>query len=80
MTQDERRLWLIETMLAESPRYRDIEVPGDAEGQWLLLRALMNVRPPWPVSSEFLAVQDAYLQELIADEGISKARLRACWA
>ena len=74
MTQDEQRLWLLEAMLTERSRYQGVEVPEDAEQQWLLLRALMNVRPPWPVSSEFLVVQDAYLQELIADKGVTDYR------
>ena len=28
---------------------------------------MMNVRPPRPVSEEFLKIQDAYLQDLIAE-------------
>ena len=47
-------------MLSESSRYRDAVIPDDDEEQKRLLRALMNVRPPEPVS-EFLKIQDAYL-------------------
>ena len=37
-----------------------------------LLRSLMNVRPPVPASAEFLAVQDAYLQERLAERGVTR--------
>lgn len=61
MTQTERRQFLIRALLAEDPRYRDAGIPGDAQGQRDLLRALMNVRPPKPADETFLEVQDAYL-------------------
>ena len=51
-----------ETLLAEMPEYRaqaaEIGVSGE---QQRLLRALMNVRPPRPLSGEFLALQDELL-------------------
>lgn len=37
----------------------------------MLLRALLNIRMPQPVSSEFLKVQDQYLQEAIREKGIT---------
>ncbi len=37
-----------------------------------LLRSLMNVRPPAPVSGEFLKVQDAYLSGRLAERGVTK--------
>ena len=70
-TQDERRQWLIQALLAERPEYAEIEVPHDVEGQRALLRALFNVRPPEPACEEFLAVQDAYLQERTREKGIT---------
>jgi O-acetyl-ADP-ribose deacetylase (regulator of RNase III) len=73
MTQDERRIYLINELLAESPRYKDIEMPGTPEEQFKLLRSLMNVRPAATVSDVFLEVQDAYLSGLIADMGITDA-------
>lgn len=73
MTQDERRIYLIKALLAESPRYKDIEMPGTPEEQFQLLRSLMNVRPAATVSGAFLEVQDAYLSGLIADMGITDA-------
>ena len=63
MTQQERRRWLIHALLEEMPQYQYPVFPYTQERQWRLLRSLMNVRPPLPVSEEFLQVQDDYLQE-----------------
>ena len=70
MTQDERRIYLIRTLLAEDTRYQGMEIPAD-EQQKRLLRALFNVRMPKPVSQNFLTVQDAYLQEATRQKGIT---------
>ena len=72
MTQAERRRFLIDALLAERPSCRKQDVPNDAQRQKILLRALMNVRPPKPVSSEFLTVQDAYLRQALAEDGITR--------
>jgi len=73
MTQDERRLWLIRYLLDEQSAYHEIEVPEDIEGQRSLLRALMNVRMPLPISDGFLEIQDAYLKERSCERGIEDA-------
>ncbi|MCB6364842.1 protein-ADP-ribose hydrolase [Intestinibacillus massiliensis] len=70
MTQEERRVYLIRTMLKELPQYRGIGIPTGETGQGQLLRSLMNVRPPMPISADFLRVQDAYLSEEIHRRGI----------
>ena len=72
MTQTERRLYLIQYLLKESPQYADVDIPTDEVSQRQLLRALMNVRPAIPASDEFLAVQNAYLQEVNQTRGITK--------
>ena len=72
MNQTERRNFLIETLLAEQPRYEGLAVPVDASEQRQLLRALMNVRRPAPVSDMFLAVQDDYLRQTIAERGVTE--------
>ena len=69
MTQDERRIYLIEALLDERTDCDAIDVPADADAQRALLRALMNVRPPAPVASEVLAVQDAYLAGRLHERG-----------
>ena len=71
MTQEERRGYLIRSMLAEDARHRRTGVPGAAEEQKRLLRSLMNVRAPGPAGAEFVAVQDEYLQEAIAEKGVT---------
>ncbi|NLL40128.1 MAG: protein-ADP-ribose hydrolase [Clostridiales bacterium] len=73
MTQDERRLYLIEKLLEENPGYANEQIPADEEGQWRLLRSLMNVRPAMPADEEFLKIQDEYLSELIKERGITDA-------
>jgi len=71
MTQEERRIFLIKTLLSENIEYQQMEIPSDAQEQWRILRALFNVRMPRPASQEFLTVQDAYLQETTRQKGIT---------
>ncbi len=79
MNQQERCLWLIRTLLDETPQYRDMAVPLTADRRWQLLRSLMNVRPPMPVTDEFLRVQDEFLKEMTAEKGITDGdSLPAC--
>ena len=72
MTHIEKRQFLLRYLLSEQPHYRDIAVPTDDKEQKALLRALMNVRVASPVSEDFIAVQDAYLRETIAERGITE--------
>ncbi|WP_293815965.1 protein-ADP-ribose hydrolase [uncultured Parolsenella sp.] len=69
MNQSERRLFLIETLLAERPDGTEIAIPAGADDQRRLLRALMNVRPPEPLAPEVLAIQDAYLAQRLIERG-----------
>ena len=71
MTQSERRLYLIRELLKEQPQYQDIQIPAGRQEQKHLLRSLLNVRMPAPVSDEFLKIQDAYLQQKTAEKGIT---------
>ena len=71
MNQNERRQYLIETLLKEEPSYRTMQIPSGEEEQKLLLRALLNVRLPREIGEEFLEVQDAYLQEETRKKGIT---------
>lgn len=71
MNQDERCLWLIRALMKDMPEYADTPIPSLRMKQWPLLRALMNVRPPLPVSEEFLRVQDAYLRQMTAEKGVA---------
>ncbi len=79
MNQSERRRWLIRSLLEEMPQYKYPVFPYTADRQWQLLRSLMNVRPPMPVSREFLQIQDAFLKEMTKEKGIVDAlSLPAC--
>ena len=71
MTQNERLEYLLRYLLAERKEYAGIHVSGSISEKRHLLRSLMNVRPPVPASVEFLAVQDAYLQERLAERGVT---------
>lgn len=71
MTHDEMRLWLIDYLVNENDGYNGIHIPEDCNGQWMLLRSLMNVRPALPIGEEFLSVQDEFLSEEIARKGIT---------
>ncbi len=70
MNQSERRQYLIRALLREQPRYRSMEIPADEKGQRDLLRALMNVRQPAPISDEYREVERVYLREATAEKGI----------
>ena len=69
MTQDERLLYLIESLRAESEQYGGISIPDGTEDRRRLLRALMNVRPPMPVDERTLKIQDEYLKERAREKG-----------
>ena len=74
MNQSERRLFLIQSLLRERPSCQKQIIPTDSERQRVLLRGLMNVRNPHPVSPEFLETQDTYLWEETAKKGITDIR------
>ena len=73
MNQFEKVKQLNRLLLAEMPEYRlqanriDIE---DYKEQRMLLRSLMNLRNPMPVSQEFLDLQNAFLQSENEEKGI----------
>ena len=71
MKQSERRIFLIKSLSQERTEYRDISISADIEQQKQLLRALMNVRAPQQIGTEFLRIQDEYLQYEIAAKGIT---------
>lgn len=71
MNETEKRLYLIRELLSELPQYEDVEIPDEAGEQKRLLRSLMNIRAPRPISEEFLKVQDAYLCGEVRERGIT---------
>ena len=72
MTHEEKRLYLINSLLAEQPSYTNIEIPPEEQGQKDLLRSLMNVRLPSPVSDEYIEIESEYLKEETAAKGIRR--------
>ena len=71
MTQAQRRLFLIQSLLKENPAYRDLGIPTDTNSQRQLLRGLMNLRAPQRIEADFLKMQDEYLQGETAAKGIT---------
>ncbi len=57
----EQRKYLIQELLDEDIQYKGVAIPTDEKEQRLLLRSLMNVRLPKPISEKFLKIQDEYL-------------------
>ena len=72
MTREDKRIYLIKTLLNEQSRYRNIEIPTDTQGQKDLLRSLMNVRMPAPLSDEYIGIESEYLKEETAVKGITR--------
>ena len=70
MNQSERRVYLIETLLRENPKYRGMPLPKDRQGQKDLLRVLMNVRMPGVLSDEYQRIEAEYLTQENAEKGI----------
>ena len=69
MNQSERREYLIGALMKENRRYQRMQIPSIINEQKQLLRALMNVRFASPITEEFAAVQDEYLQDANAEKG-----------
>lgn len=72
ITQGQRLDFLIRCLLNENEEYKNREIPAGQPDKRRLLRSLINVRPPVPASEEFLKVQDAYLQERLAERGVTE--------
>ena len=75
MTRTEQIRFLTDILLTEMPEYR-VQAERFAAGedpQRRLLRSLMNVRPPLPLKSEFLAVQDELLSAEREERGVVTA-------
>ena len=63
MNHAEQRIWMIQQLLDENSNYKGYSIPQNTTEQKDMLRALMNVREPKPISQEFLDIQDEYLKE-----------------
>lgn len=75
MTQEQRVDFMIRYLLDERKEYyRNITLPSSLAERHRLLRSLMNVRPPVPISKDFLNVQDAYLGEFLLERGVTSLK------
>ena len=71
MNQSEKRLFLIQSLLNERHSCQEQIIPADSEWQKILLRGLMNVRRPMDIGTDFLQVQDEYLQAETSAKGVT---------
>lgn len=72
MTHKAKRIYLIKTLLAEKSLYGNIVIPEDEQGQKDLLRSLMNVRLPAPLTDEYIKVESEYLKKEAKEKGITR--------
>ncbi|MBU3177665.1 protein-ADP-ribose hydrolase [Clostridium estertheticum] len=72
MTNIEQLNFLIKELKNEANEYYGLEIPTVYNEKRKLLRALMNVRRPQPISEEFLKVQDEFLSSEASEKGITK--------
>ena len=70
MSRIENLRYILRTLLAEREECAGWRIPDALETQQTMMRALLNVRPPQPVSPEFLHAQDAELRLQLLDKGI----------
>lgn len=69
-SESERLDMLLRALLRERPEYSNIQIPHSITDKRNLLRALMNVRPPAPLSEEIMKLQDEELAEQRGEKGI----------
>ena len=69
-TQEKRLDYLLDYLKRDCAGKGDFEIPAGYTEKRALLRALVNVRSPRPVTTDFLKIQDAFLQEETRQKGI----------
>jgi len=74
MSQEQRRIYLIKQLQKEQHSENIDPIPETEEKQYLLLRKLMNIRPPKPISGDFLFIQDNFLQEELSQKEITSLK------
>ena len=70
MKQKERLDYLVQYLCEDSVVYKDTTVKDEQKRQ--MMRSLMNIRLPRPVSEEFIKIQDEFLQKEAEEKGIVK--------
>lgn len=69
-SRTENLRYILRILLAEREEYAEWQIPDTLEKRQTMMRALLNVRPPQPVSPKFLQAQDIELKQQLADKGI----------
>lgn len=72
MTQQERLHYLLEGLIAEyKEKHKEhVDIPVSEEEQFILFRALCNIRPAGAMPAEWMKIQDEYLNTLAYEKGI----------
>ncbi len=71
MNQQEKRTYLINALLRERGE-KDFRQPQSEYEQKQILRSLFNIRMPQLADSEFIKIQDEYLQEETRRKGVTE--------
>ena len=73
MSKLEQLIKLNNWLLNDMPQYKSqaFRFPEEEQAQWQLFRSLVNVREPGFVSSDFLKMQDLFLQNEAITKGIT---------
>ena len=72
MNQTERRIYLIKELQKDKSQLSNYEIPADEQGQKDLLRGLMNIWMPKPITEEYLKIESEYLRTENEAKGITK--------
>lgn len=70
MNQDERLDYIVKELCDDSVEYKDIKF--EKADRRAVMRSLMNIRMPGPISDKFLQEQDRFLKEETKEKGIVK--------
>ena len=70
MTHEEQRIWLIKELQKDRSQLSHYRIPNDEQGQKDLLRGLMNIWMPKPISEEYLRIESEYLRAENEAKGI----------
>ena len=65
--------YLIDNLKRENVKYRDLRIPQEFNDKKNLYRSLVNIRYPVPISAEYIAAEDEYLQRELASKGVIHA-------
>ncbi len=68
--QQERLNFLVDAFKEDSENYKNMDSGDSVEEKRRILRSLMNIRMPKPISEEVIAVQDDFLREEAEQKGI----------